>query len=314
MKLPVTVVVLTKNEERGLPACLASITPHTDDCIILDSGSDDGTVAVARAAGVCVYANRFSGFGDQRNWAIDHIPHRYNWVLHLDADERMTPAFAAEISTILANDPQEAGFFVPSKLMLGDSWLRYSSGYPVYQVRLFHRERLRFVNYGHGQREVTGGRLGTMKEPYLHYALSKGLEAWFEKHARYAASEAIFSDESGGRHGLKWAQFLLSNAVARRRVLKRFSRNLPARGTLRLLDMLILKRGLLDGPSGILYARMMANYENMTAIYRMGSSMGVAIKPSEAAVPGETTEAASPQQEAAPRSTPLVPQGSSLQS
>lgn len=286
MSLPVTVVVLTKNEQQDLPGCLASVAIYTDDCIVLDSGSNDATVAIARAADIPVYVNPFSGFGDQRNWAIDQIPHRYDWVLHLDADERMTPAFASELSAILAKDPPEAGFFVPSKLMLGESWLRYSSGYPVYQVRLFHRERLRFVNHGHGQREVTDGHLGTMNEPYLHYAFSKGLEAWFEKHARYAASEAVSASEviNGQAGGL--FQLLTGDAVTRRRVLKRLSHHLPARGWLRLLEMLVLKRGLLDGKAGILYARMMANYESMTAIYKMAASMGVAIRPEEGAAIG----------------------------
>src|SRR5690606_28990491 len=110
MSLPVTIVILTKNEQHDLPACLASIMPYTDDCIVLDSGSDDGTVEIARAAAVPVYVNPFSGFGDQRNWAIDRIPHRYDWALHLDADERITPAFAAELKSLLASNPTEAGF------------------------------------------------------------------------------------------------------------------------------------------------------------------------------------------------------------
>lgn len=281
MTLPVTVVILTKNEQCDLPDCIASVVPYSDDCIVLDSGSDDDTVAIARAAGVPVYVNAFSGFGDQRNWAIDHLPHRYDWVLHLDADERMTPAFAAELQEILRGNPSEAGFYVPSKLMLGKSWLRYSSGFPVYQVRLFHRERLRFVNHGHGQREVTDGCLGTMTEPYLHYAFSKGLEAWFEKHARYAASEAMTSvgDVKDQSHGL--VQLLFGDAVMRRRVLKRLSHHLPARGWLRLFEILVLKRGLLDGKAGLLYARMMANYESMTAVYKMAASMGITIKPCE---------------------------------
>lgn len=281
MILPVTVVVLTQNEQQDLPDCIASVTPYTDDCIVLDSGSNDDTVAIARAEGIPVYINSFSGFGDQRNWAIDQIPHRYDWVLHLDADERMTPAFAAELQEILRRNPSESGFYVPSKLMLGESWLRYSSGFPVYQVRLFHRERLRFVNYGHGQREVTEGRLGTMSEPYLHYAFSKGIQAWFEKHARYAASEAIMSVEDVKGQSGRMVQFLFGDTVMRRRVLKRLSHHLPARGWLRLFEMLVLKRGLLDGKAGILYARMMANYESMTAVYKMAASMGIAIKPDE---------------------------------
>ena len=259
-----TAVVLTYNEERSLPHCLASLEGVCDDVHVLDSGSADGTLAAAEAGGAAVHSNPFTGFGDQRNWAIDNVPHRHPWVLHLDADERLTPALAAELRRTLAADPAEAGFYLASKLLLGGRWLRHAGGYPTYQVRLFHRGRLRFENHGHGQREVTDGELGTLHEPYLHDAFAKGLDDWFAKHARYARAEAEKSFVDGR---VDWPGLLSGDGVRRRRAAKSLSLRLPARPTLRMLHVLVVKRGVLDGRAGWTYASMLAAYEAMTAAH-----------------------------------------------
>lgn len=277
MKVPVSIVVLTKNEEQDLPGCLEAAFRVTDDVLVLDSGSADRTREIAEAAGASFYEHHFSGFGDQRNWAIDHLPHRYPWVLHLDADERVTEAFESEVRTLLAAEPGEAGFYVPNKLMLGNQWLRFSSGYPVYQVRLFHRERLRFVNHGHGQREVTSGRLGYLREPYLHFAFSKGLNAWLHKHVDYASEEVLkWSQECTDWRETLW-QCLQRDPIVRRRALKRVSFALPGRSLLRFIHQLIFKAGILDGRAGITYARMMAVFEGMIAANVSALKTGVSI-------------------------------------
>lgn len=276
--VPITVVVLTFNEERNIACCLSALRMHFEDVHVLDSGSTDGTRDIASQMGATVHVHAFSGFGEQRNWAIDNIRHRYDWVLHLDADERPTDEFVAELKDRVASKPAEAGFYVPSKLMLGERWLRYSSGYPVYQVRLFHRHRLRFVNHGHGQREKTAGKMGYLRTPYLHYAFSKGVQDWFEKHAKYAAAEALqVQNESWSTIG-SILNCLSRDAIHRRRALKRLSYLLPARPYLRLAHTLILKRGLLDGRAGIAYARAMAAYE---AIFEAYVSMMKASKRTE---------------------------------
>lgn len=265
--IPLSVVILTRDEEKNLPACLRSLAGRVDDVQILDSGSTDGTVAIAREFGVPVHTHAFEGFGQQRNWAIDNLSHAHDWVLHLDADERMTDALAAELGEVLRSNPAEAGFYVPSKLMLDGRWLRYSSGYPVYQVRLFHRDRLRFADHGHGQREVSDGRLGYLRNAYLHDAFNKGLDDWLAKHARYARLEAeeIRADRRGVWRSI--GGLCDADPVRRRRALKSLAYSVPGRPTLRLLHLLIINRGLLDGAAGILYARMMAAYESMVDVH-----------------------------------------------
>ena len=266
MTLPLTVVILTKNEDCDIIPCLESLRSVSDDVHLVDSGSHDQTVELATRYGAFCHFNPFSGFGDQRNWAIDHIHHKYDWVLHLDADERATPEFADELRAILSTPSAHAGYFVPSKLMLGNRWLRHCSGYPVYQVRLFHKSRLRFMNQGHGQREVTAGTLGRMKQPYLHFAFSKGVQRWFEKHAAYASAEAMaaMTQESSVIELLRTISS--GDAMSQRRAVKALSFRLPCREILRFAHMFIIKRGFLDGYAGFTYARMVATYEAMIAV------------------------------------------------
>jgi glycosyltransferase involved in cell wall biosynthesis len=263
MALPLSIVILSHNEEINLPGCLESVVGVCSDIHLVDSGSTDNTLEIARLHGVPAYHHSFCGFGQQRNWAIDHLPHAHPWVFHLDADERFTPALVAELERVLRREPSEAGFFVPSKLMMDGHWLKYSGGYPVYQVRLFHRRRLRFEDCGHGQRELTDGTIGFLHEPYIHEAFGKGLDDWFSKHAKYARLEAemVLHDKTAISSAF---QGLFSrNPVDRRRSVKALTAGLPCRPFLRMAHCLLVKRGFLDGKAGWTYARLMAAYEAM---------------------------------------------------
>jgi glycosyltransferase involved in cell wall biosynthesis len=259
-----SVIILTCNEEANLGPCLDSLAAF-DDVHVLDSGSTDATVELARRRGVAVHSHPFTSFGAQRNWAIDNVPARHPWVLHVDADERVTPELAEEIARTVAADPAEGGFQVPSRLMFGGRWLRHAGDYPTYQVRLFHRDRLRFADYGHGQREVTKFSVGTLQQPYLHYAFSKGLDSWFAKHAVYArleAAQALRELSDGAAAGPPgWGR------TARRRWLKRFAYRLPFRYAFRLAYLLFVRGAFLDGPAGVTYAHMLATYEGMIEVH-----------------------------------------------
>jgi glycosyltransferase involved in cell wall biosynthesis len=264
---PITVVILTQNEEKNIEPCLASVASFAD-VHVLDSGSTDATVDRATRGGAMVHTNPFVSFGNQRNWAIDHIPARYLWTLHLDADERMTPELAAEMEGVLAADPPLGGYYIPSKLMFAGRWLKYAGDYPTYQVRLFRKDRLRFVDYGHGQRESTTNGLGRLRQPYLHYAFSKGLEHWFAKHAVYARQEALQATQEIARGGRPQLRDLFgSDSTKRRRLLKQMAYRLPCRYLFRLLYLLTVKWAFLDGAAGVTYAHMIATYEGMMEVH-----------------------------------------------
>ncbi|MBY0308011.1 MAG: hypothetical protein K2Q09_04640, partial [Phycisphaerales bacterium] len=181
-------------------------------------------------------------------------------------DERCTAPMVEEIDRVLRGgaEPPEAGFYIANQMVLMGSWLRYSSGYPAYQMRLFHTKRMRFIDVGHGQREAPGTRVGTLKHPYVHLNFSKGLDDWFARHNRYSTLEAA--------EALKVLDEPLALADAlkggpdRRRALKRLAARLPLRAPLRFWTTLLLQRGILDGRAGVRYAKMLSVYESMIAL------------------------------------------------
>ena len=256
-----SILILTLNEEQNLPECIASVK-WCDDVVVLDSLSTDRTVELAKAAGVRLYQRPFDDFASQRNYALDQIPFKHPWVFHLDADERFTEPLRRECEKAIAED-RRSGFLTPSKLMFMDKWLRWSGMYPVYQMRLMKLGEIRFIQKGHGQREADAKRgVGTLREPYLHYNFSKGLDDWREKHDRYSTKEA---EESVQRQNqpIRWRDLWSGDPVARRRALKQLSMRLPCRPMLRFFYMYILRLGFLDGRPGLVYCRLLASYEMM---------------------------------------------------
>lgn len=264
-KPKVSVVILTLDEEINIAECLRTCA-WSDDVHVLDSGSRDRTVEIARAMGAKVYYNPFESFGKQRNWAIENIPCKHDWIFHLDADERFTPELVREIDDEMGRDPEEAGYYVANQTIFMGSWIKWASSYPTYQMRLFHKHRMRFVDHGHGQREQPGTRVGRLRWPYVHHSFSKGLDDWFYRHNAYSTREAmeILSGQRDGRSML--ARLFSPDHVERRRALKRIGSGLPLRPQLRWLYTLILQGGLLDGRAGLLFADLLAVYERMIQI------------------------------------------------
>jgi glycosyltransferase involved in cell wall biosynthesis len=136
----VAAVVLTYNEERNLPDCLASLSGWVSEIFVVDSGSTDGTLAIAREAGATVLQHPFEHYGAQRNWAIDNIPTTAPWTLHIDADERVTPELSESITAALAGDEQSLvrtdGFLVSRRTMFMGRWIRHGGHYPAWHLRL----------------------------------------------------------------------------------------------------------------------------------------------------------------------------------
>ncbi len=264
--MSISVLLLTLNEAANLPACLAAVA-WSDDLVVLDSFSQDDTVAVAQRLGARVYQRAFDSFAGQRNYALDHIDFKHDWILHLDADEVVTPALRAEMRAAIQTGLADA-YRIPSKMMFRGRWLRYSGLYPSYQVRLGHRERFRFKQVGHGQREdLAPERVGTLAEPYLHSSFSKGLTEWFEKHNRYASDEASETVRLlAGNRRLDWGGLWSRDQTRHRRALKALSCRLPFRPSLRFLYMYLMRRGFLDGHAGLTYCRLLAIYEYLIVL------------------------------------------------
>jgi glycosyltransferase involved in cell wall biosynthesis len=262
-RIPCSVVVLTLDEERNIGACLDSLGDF-DDVHVLDSGSKDATLEIAVRHGAACASNPFTSFGQQRNWAHEHLHLRHRWVLHLDADERMRAVLAREIREVLATDDGRlGGYMIAERTLLRGRWLRNAAQYPRYQARLVHRERMRFVDHGHGQREDSDLPFAALANPYDHLAFCHGLEHWLRKHAGYATKEAAqILTESPPAESLSAALFS-GSAIRRRRAVKRLAMHVPMRPLLRFIHVLIVNRGAFDGRVGWEYARMMRVFQEM---------------------------------------------------
>jgi glycosyltransferase involved in cell wall biosynthesis len=261
-KHPFSIVILTLNEEQNLPGCLAS-TAGCDDVVVLDSGSTDRTVEIARAAGARVFVNPFRNFAQQRNYAHDSISFHHDWVFHLDADETLSPKLIVECTNCITA-PEAAqldGFYAAPRMMFRGRWIPRCTDYPAWQARFVHVSRFRFVEVGHGQREAPGLRLDRLHEAYEHNLSSHGEADIRAKHARYALTEAATFVATGRPAAVLWRALRNRDPLVRRRALKEVSYYLPARGVLRFIYQYILRRGFLDGTPGLAYCLLLAHYE-----------------------------------------------------
>ncbi len=259
----ISVIILTKNEEKDLPRCLESVQ-WSDDVHLLDSGSTDGTVGVAQRYGAKIWENAFKSFGDQRNFALDHIDTSHEWILFLDADEVVTVPFRDDlVKSIQAADQQVAGFYCCWKMMLEGRWLKHCDNFPKWQFRVLRKGMARFRDFGHGQKEeLLHGRIDYLEEPYLHYGFSKGWSHWIERHNRYSSQEASarlskrppFRDVFSG-HG-----------SVRNPALKSWLSLLPGWPLLRFVQAYVLNLGFLEGKPGFIYCANMAYYEFLIQI------------------------------------------------
>ncbi|HAO13036.1 MAG TPA: glycosyltransferase [Planktothrix sp. UBA8407] len=255
-----SIYILTANEEIDIADCIESAL-LSDDVIVVDSFSQDRTVEIAQKYPVRVLQHRFESHGKQRTWMLQEIPTKHDWVYILEADERMTTELFKECLEAIKSD-NYIGYYVAEKVIFLGNWIRRSTQYPRYQMRLFRKDKVWFTDYGHTEREVCDGATGFIQETYPHYTCSKGLSRWIEKHNRYSTDEAIETRRQLKNGTVNWSHLLLgSSEVERRRALKDLSLRLPFRPLIRFVYMYFFLGGILDGRSGFSWCVLQAFYE-----------------------------------------------------
>lgn len=259
----VSIIILTLNEEQDLPMCLNALG-WCDDIHLLDSGSTDATLEIAKSYGLTLHYNAFKSFGEQRNHALDTIVTKYDWILFLDADEVVTPAFQKALQNAVENaDPEIAGYYCCWKMMLEDTWLKHCDNFPKWQFRLLKKGRARFTDFGHGQKEgEVQGTIEYIKEPYLHYSFSKGWAEWINRHNKYSSQEAKARIE----HRPPFRTIFSSTSSIRNPALKSWLGRLPGWPLLRFVQAYIFNLGFLEGSPGFIYCVNMAYYEFLIQI------------------------------------------------
>ncbi len=253
----VSVVVLTRNEAPNLEECLGSVR-WASEALVVDSFSTDATVEIAERLGARVFLHAFEACADQWNWALDNLPFSNEWVLVLDADERIPQPLAAKIAAAVGDPAQAcAGFYLRRRLWFMGRWLRHGGLYPAWIMRLFKRDAGRFGRHGVSEHLILNGQAGYLLDPFDHRD-NKPLYDWIQRHNRYSELEA--EEHAAASQGKSQAHSIAgrlwgSQAERKQWIKLRVWGRLPlfVRPFLLFCRNYILKGGLLDGRQGFIY-------------------------------------------------------------
>lgn len=232
--LPLSVVIVAKNEAPNLPRCLASVQGWTAEIIVALNDTTDASEAIARGAGARVHHLPWRGFRDTKNAALDLA--RHDWILSLDADEEVSPALRAEIIAFFAGAGCDAfaGARFPRKVWFIDRWITHGDWYPDLSCRLFHRQRARWGGdeFVHEKIDCAGGRVATLRGDLHHYS--------FPTLASHVAKMIPFADLFVRQQQARGTRFSVAAAVFRPQW--------------RFFRAYLLRRGFLDGYPGFYIA------------------------------------------------------------
>lgn len=237
VRAPLSVTVITLNEEANLRDCLEGVR-WAEEIVVVDALSTDRTVAIAREYTERVLQNPWPGHLQQKNFALDHTTHE--WILSIDADERVLPALWAEIEGVLSDPRAADGYDLPRKNLFLGHWMRHGGWYPDRVLRLFRKSRGRFGGINPHDRVLLQGRLGHLSEPLLHITY-RSLSQYIEKQYAYACIGARERIIQGGpqRPGVG---------------------TMAVRPLMKFLEAYLVKRGFLDGFHGLLTALFAAYF------------------------------------------------------
>ena len=225
--LPLSLCVITRDAAAQIADCLASAA-FADEVVVVDSGSRDDTVELARRRGARVIERAWPGFGAQKHFAVGAAAH--DWVLCLDADERVTPELAAAIAREMAA-PRAAGYAVARRNRFLGRWLAHGEGYPDWNVRFFDRRRARWSEDPVHEHVLCDGPVARLEGDLLH-ASAESLDDYLAKQNRYTTLQAAAMHARGERAGV--LRLVLSPLV-------------------RFVRFYVLRLGFLDGVAGLVH-------------------------------------------------------------
>ena len=260
----ISVLILTKNEQKDLPGALASVA-WSDDVHVFDSQSTDATVEIARTSGATVHSRVFDDYATHRNAALA-VGFKYPWVFILDADERPTPELSAEMQRVVAEAPANtAGFRLRRRDFLFGTWLKHAQISPYY-IRLVRVGRAKYTRAINEVLEVDGP-VAELLHPLDHFPFSKGFSHWVAKHNTYSTMEAeLIVRQQGLRNPSVRAALTHSDFHARRLHQKALFYRLPARPLVKWMYMMFVRGAVLDGAAGVTYATLQAFYEYLIVL------------------------------------------------
>jgi glycosyltransferase involved in cell wall biosynthesis len=286
-KIPVSVIIPAKNEEANLPACLASVQ-RADEVFVVDSQSTDKSAEIVQNYGANLVQFDFNGrWPKKKNWSLENLPFRNEWILIVDCDERITPELWDEIAEAIKN-PEHEGYYLNRRVFFLGKWIRHGGKYPDWNLRLFKHKVGRYENLNTEDIRNTGdnevhehvilpSKVGYLKNDMLHEDF-RDMFHWLERHNRYSNWEArvyyniLTGQDNDGTIGAS----LFGDAVQRKRFLKKIWVRLPFKPLLRFILFYIIQRGFLDGKAGYTYGRLLSQYEYQIGVklYELRSCNG----------------------------------------
>jgi len=266
-RVPVSVIIPAKNEARNIRICLEHLR-WADQIFLVDSRSADETSEVANEFGAEIIQFHFNGtYPKKKNWALENLSFRNEWILIVDADEVIPPDLAEEIGNALQQPNGYDGYYINRRFFFLGRWLHHCGYYPSFNLRLF-KHRLgryeRMIADGAGDNEVhehvvLDGRAGYLQKDMLHFAYPN-IATWVEKHNRYSGWEAELEDRfrSGSTEG---DEVLGQHLLQFKRFLKRIYLRIPLRFIFRFFYAYIWKKGFLDGKPGFIFCVLLSFYD-----------------------------------------------------
>jgi len=261
VRVPITVILLTYNEEVNVEHCLRSIEGWTGEIIVVDSFSTDRTLDICRRYTDRIYQHPFENHGKQVNWALDCVPISHEWVMQLDADEIVTRELADELCRKLPMTGAEVtGLYAKRRVYFMDRWIRHGDQYPMWLLRIFRRGRARNEEFEEDRVVLLDGRPGYLECDFIDHN-RKGLTFWVEKHCRWSSTEArdmlaLADGESDTVSPLRINPRLIASQDQRRRWLKKnIYAHLPLffRAFMYFLYRYVVRLGFMDGHEGLMF-------------------------------------------------------------
>jgi glycosyltransferase involved in cell wall biosynthesis len=265
MKVPITFIIPTRNEERNIAGAVETVSSWADQVFVLDSFSEDRTCEIAEEMGAETVRHEFVNFSGQKNWALANLPLRNEWIFFLDADERISPKLRAELSGAVEQGTSDIdGYYIPRLNYFLGVPLRHGGWHPDRRLVFFRHPKGRYESRSVHEHVVVEGRVANLRNPIIHYNDNKGFHQYFDRHNAYSTMEALEAHKSifEPRRDSIFKASLTGSAPQRRRAIKEWAyRNLPYRPLFKFVWSYVFRLGFLDGSAGFKYSALQAFYE-----------------------------------------------------
>ena len=251
--LPISVIILTYNEEKNIEECLKSVHGFFDEIFIVDSYSTDNTIEICKKYTDKIYQREFEDYSSQRNWGFNNLPIKTEWILNLDADHRVTKELLDELYKIYSHKIEEdiKGFLISRRTIFMGKWIRYGAHYPVYHAVLFKKGFGKCEKRLYDQHFIIEGKVKKLKGDIIDI-VSDSIDKFIFKHIKWAELEA--QEQLLKRHS-EIKPYLFGNPIQKRRLYRNFYNKMPLfiRPFLYFFYRYFIRLGFLDGIEGLIF-------------------------------------------------------------